>query len=227
MNQLKSRKGFVIEGAIVMAIGLTLLFATVWKPLSNTLGSFIGSQGQNQQKSTYKKSETIPVYWKDNKGKEHLVPYTRKEESTNFIIEEAKLSLWQKIKNLGVFGVVLVVLGFIFPPFGAILMLVWKRVSGTLKKAVENANTQMQNIKDEKDELTGDAKLIVKSVDEGLAAIDATIAAARGRIEASPSNIEAQAVLTAVTNLKRDFLSAMSRKQDSTTKLLVAELKND
>jgi hypothetical protein len=44
---------------------------------------------------------------------------------------------------------------------------------------------------------------------------------------AQHAQMVAQAVCTALTNLKKDFMAAMSRKQDSTTKLLVAKLKND
>jgi hypothetical protein len=37
----------------------------------------------------------------------------------------------------------------------------------------------------------------------------------------------AQAVYSSVTNMKQDFKDALAMQQDTTTKLLVAQLKND
>lgn len=89
-------------------------------------------------------------------------------------------------------------------------MFIWKKVTGAL-------HTQIDTLEVQHTELSEDAKKIVLSVDEGLAVFDGAIAASNGN----------PALYAAMVDLKKDFLSAMSRRQDATTKLLVAQLKHD
>lgn len=247
----KNKKG-IIETAVALYLVLAFVGGAIfWKPATSILG--ISSQPQKTQKSIIKKTESTPIlYYTDPANGKQYVAYAIKQEESNIALsEESKLTLWQKIKNLGVLGIILVIAGLLWPPLGGVLWFVWKRITGTLKTAVENANTKIEEIQDKHEELTGDARLIVKSVDEGLATIDVAIAAANSSAETARQSLTlaagiidaqarasateaaqhaymvAQAVFTATTNIKKEFLSAMSRKQDSTTKLLVAALKND
>ena len=232
MKIVKSKRGFVVEGTILLAVGATILLATLWKPLSSTVGGFIGSvQPQKVNKQMYKKSESKPVFYEDEKGRQVVAHWTKKESSTSMLSEESKLSLWQKIKNLGVVGILLAVAGFMFPPFGAILLFIWSRVKKGMKTAVNSANKQIEQIKDEKNSLTDEAKLIVMSIDSGLESLnEATRASAALAISSiDPKTKEIYfAVSQSLEKAKHDFLTAMSRKQNSTTKNLVKELlKND
>lgn len=244
------KKGIVEATVILFIVAAFLGGVLLWKPATSMLG--ISNTPRKIKQSMIKKEESKPVlYYTDEKGNKYVAYATKSEESSLDSSEEPKLTLWQKIKNLGVFGMLLVFVGLAWPPLGGILLIVWKRVSGTLKKAVENANSQLQNVQEEKDELSADAKKIVLGIDEGLAAFDSAIASAKGTADAAQQSLTlssgiidlqaraasletaqhaytvAQSVASAIIALKKDFMTAMSRKQDSTTKKLVAELKND
>lgn len=238
-----NQKGIATIAVILYCVGTFFGTVLLWKPVTNMFG--IGNSPQKKQTSMFKKTETKPILvYTDEKGREHIAMATKEEISNLQLSEESKLTLWQKIKNLGFIGVVLVILGFIFPPLGAILLIVWNKISSAMKLALEK-------VKDSNEELSDEAKKIVHSVDEGLAQFDTAIAAAKVVVDSSQqtivlaSNITdsvsrtvtlqnaqqsqavAQAVLNSIVNLKKDFMTALSRKQDASTKMLIAELKND
>ena len=203
---MRNKKG-VIETAVIYTIIAVLGGLFLWKPISSTLGL---STPKTTKQSIVKKEEKKPViYIIDDKGEVHIGYATSSSIETNTASAETQLTLFQKIKNLGFIGIVLVVLGFLFPPLGAVLMFIWNKVTNSLKKKITDAEAAHED-------LSYDAKKIVQSIDEGLAVIDSAIASA--------TTPEAKAN---IAQLKKDFLTAMSRKQDATTKLLVAELKND
>jgi hypothetical protein len=150
------------------------------------------------------------LYFTDEKGHQYTAYATTKEQTIMNTSEEPKLTLWQKIKNLGLWGILLVVLGCLFPPVGVVLTIIWNKVTGAL-------HTQVDILNEKHDELCAEAKTIVSSVDEGLAVMDTAIAAAKDKPE----------IYALMVDLKKDFLTALSRKQDATTKKLVAQLQND
>ena len=195
-----NRKG-VVEVAIVLYIALAFVIGIfAYKPAVTLLG---GSAKKTSQ-SVIKKEEKLPSVWYiDEKGNKYIA-YAYKSESSNINISETpKQTLWQKILNLGFWGILLIILGCLFPPVGAVLMFIWNKIVGGLKKQHE--------------ELCAEAKTIVSSVDEGLAVMDTAIAAAKDKPE----------IYALMVDLKKDFLTALSRKQDATTKKLVAQLQND
>jgi hypothetical protein len=184
--------------------------------------------GNNQKIVSTKTVESKPVWIKNPDGTSTMVQTTSTTvDNSN---EPVKLTFWQKIQNLGVLGMLLTGLGFAFPPLGAILMIIWRRVTGAAKVALSTANQTISDWKDKQEELSWEAKTIVKSVDEGLASMDANIRAAQTMAD-STTDATVKASYTTITkallDMKQDFLDAMSRKQDSTTKKLVSELKND
>ena len=248
MSRFRNRKGFIgIELVILVAvaiIGAYFAAPSIGKGVHNI---FAGNK--NKQKSVHKVTEQYSMFYKNEKGNfvPAKIPYSRTEESFNYTHIEPPETLWEKFWKMGAMAIIIVmVLSYL--GLWPIITLWWNK---KIKPKIIETQKDLENLKAEKDKLTGDAYLIVKSVDEGLAAMDAVIAAAKGQADAAQqalilstampdatartasaaaaqhANTVAQAVLTSAMNLKKDFLAAMSRKQDSTTKLLVAELKND
>jgi hypothetical protein len=202
-----NKKGIAEWAVALYCVGAFLLGVILYKPATSVLG--ISSPKTTKQAVNKKEEKRPTVYFVDDKGNV-TIGYTTVNTFSNVESSaETQLTFWQKIKNLGFIGIVLIILGFLFPPVGAILMFIWNKVTSGLKNRLNEAEVA-------KEELSIDAKKIVLSVDEGLAVIDTAIAAAK-----TPE------IKEITVQLKKDFLTAMSRKQDSTTKLLVAELKND
>ena len=243
-------KGVVLVAVILYAVGAFLGGALLFKPVTNLLG--ISNEAKKHQEQVIKKKETKPVLvYTDEKGRQHIAMAVSEEYSNFEMTEQPKQTLWQKIKNLGVWGIILVCLGLAFPPVGVILSFIWAKVTAGLKTALANAENTISEVHEAHEEFSADAKKIVQSVDEGLATFDSAIQAARTAEEAANQSINlcstitdaaaraytldvaqhskmvAQAVANALITAKKDFLTAMSRKQDGTTKMLVAELKND
>lgn len=208
-----NRKGIIgVELlALVAAIGAVLFFAgpSIGKGVNNI---FAGTK--NQQKQTRKMTEQYSMFYKDAEGnyRPAPVPYKRTEESLNFINTEPPETLWQKFTKLGAMAVVIIVI-LSYLGIWPIITLWWNK---KIKPKIVETQAQLENLKTEKEGLTADAKKIVLSVDEGLTMLDAAIVGAKD-----------PAIALVLSSLKRDFLTALSRKQDSTTKKLVAMLKND
>ena len=229
-----NKKGFVVEGVVIVAVGITLLLTVLWKPLSTTVGSFIGSgQPQKVSKTYYKKAESAPMFYQDKDGK--LIPapqpYKLTVESSQALSEESQLTLWQKIKNLGVIGIIMVIACFAYPPLGVVVMFIIKKITGGAKKAIDNANSQIKEIDSKKNALEGQAEQIVVSVDAGLKTLKDSTEAAKNIANATTDTVAKErylAVTQALEKAHKDFLLAMKTEQDSDTEDLVAELlKND
>jgi competence protein ComGC len=247
-NWKHNNKGVaVIDDIVVIAvIGAIIFFAG--PPLVKSIGTLFNGGDKNQAKQIHKIDSTRTLYELDpvtNKMKP--VKETYSEYSNQSTAQEPPETLWQKFWHLGFIAVAIIVL-LSYLGLWPIITLWWNK---KVKPKIVQAQTDLENVQAEKDELRGDAKLIVKSVDEGLAAMNTAIVAAQSTYDTAQTTLNAaalindsalriaaitnaqtavanaQAVLDAVTNVKKDFLSAMSRKQDTTTKLLVAELKND
>lgn len=195
-----NRRG-VVEAVIIVYIAVAFLIG-IFVP--KVMPSLFGGQAKKTSQSVIKKEEKLPSVWYiDEKGNKYIAYAYKSEQSNINITEVPKQTLWQKILNLGFWGILLVVLGCLFPPVGAILMFIWNKIVGGLKQKHE--------------ELCAEAKTIVSSIDEGLAVMDMAIAASKDKPE----------IYALMVQLKKDFLSALSKKQDATTKLLVAQLQND
>lgn len=208
-----NKKGFTgIEIALILcAISLMGYFAmpSIGKAINNVF-----SGDKNKQKQIRKISEQYSMFYKDDKGnyKPAPIPYRRTEEALNYINIEPPETLWTKFWKMGIMAVVTIVL-LSYLGIWPIITLWWNK---KIKPKIAATQVQLENLKTEKEELSADAKKIVQSVDEGLAIMDAAIIVAKG-----------QPYESLLMSLKRDFLIAMSRRQDSTTKKLVATLKND
>lgn len=138
-----NRRG-IVEWALAFWI-LTAVVGTIlaWKPVSQTLG--IGNQPQKQKSSMSKKVESKPVFiYKDEKGFDHYAMATKVEENTLDSSEESKLTLWQKIKNMGL-GFVILMIAFpgTIGAFGIKAFLKGKDNLAQLVKGVEEAKTKL------------------------------------------------------------------------------------
>lgn len=247
--RLKNNRGFTgIELALVICICGAL---TAWfgPNLVKSIGTITSGGDKNQQKMSRKIKLSEPVYAVDEStGQVTVVGMKTSDIMTNEAMAiQVPETLWEKFWKMGAMAVIIIVL-LSFLGIWPIITLWWNKV---IKPKILNAQAELEVIQYEKNELKGDAKLIVRSIDEGLAAMNTSIASAQSTVDtaqqaltaaaldpdlalrsaaisvAQVSKENAQAVLTALINTRKDFLAAMSRRQDSTTKLLVAELKND
>jgi hypothetical protein len=247
MEQRKMfRKGFADMVIIVMVIAGALV---AWLVGPKVIKSVTGHD-QNAKKSTYQKQMERTYYVPDEKrpGK-FVIAHTDKfsEQSLNTDTQQPPETLWSKFWHMGFMAIVIIV-ALSYLGLWPIITLWWNKI---IKPKIDKTKNDLENLQANHEELSADAKRIVLSVDEGLAVFDSRIASAKGIAEAAAQSLSlssgitdpiqraaaleaaqhaqmvAQAVCSSVTNLKSDFLTAMSRKQDSTTKALVAELKND
>ena len=241
-------KGFTgIEVIIAIAvIGLVTYFAA--PTAIKSVGTIFNGGDKNQQKMIHKIDRTRTLYELDPEtNKMKPVKETYSEYSNQSIAEQPPETLWEKFWHMGAMAVVIIVI-LSYLGILPLISLWWSKI---IKPKIIQAKDALEGVQIEKDELRGDAKLIVKSIDEGLSAVNISIASAQSTYDtaqnilnsaslitdptmrsAAVSNAQnsvavSKAVLDAVTSLKREFLTSMSRKQDTTTKLLVAELKND
>ena len=212
--RLGNRRGEAITIAVAAAAGICLLVGLLFRPI---IDKVLPMFGNNQKIVSTKTVESKPVWIKNPDGTSTMVQTT--STSIDNSAEPVKLTFMQKVQNLGVLGIILVVLGCIFPPFGAILLLVFNKAKSTIADWTSKH-----------EDLTADAKKIVQSIDGGLASMDANIKAAQGMADAATEvNVKVQytAISKALMDMKQDFLAELSKTQDSTTKLLVSQLKND
>lgn len=219
---LKSRKGFadiVLIGAMVV-IGLVTWLAG--PALIKSTGDVFSGGSKNTSKAVHTKTTQEPiVLGVDAKGKDIIGYRTSEETSNTSLAEQPKETLWDKIKKVIWVIVGVAVFCMVFP---ASILARFKNA------ALAKLGARLDDLQAEKEEFTGDAKKIVASIDNGLATMDANIKAAKTMAD-STTDASVKAAYTtiaaALVDMKQDFLAAMSKTQDSTTKLLVRELKND
>lgn len=215
-----NNKGEVATAVVIAVAVATFLVGACWKPLTSVLGL-----GGNPQKISQKSSvirESKPYYVKGDDGKMHLIEATKTVENTSDTNEEVKLTVWQKLMNVGRIYIVLMILGCFFPPVAIFMGMI-------NKKAKAIANIAYNKLTEEKDELKTETTKIVQSVDAGLKVFDASITSAQNALTVAVDPIikgNYQAVILALTDAKNQFLTVLSKKQDGSTKALVSELKN-
>lgn len=225
--RLGNKRGFTgIEVmAVVAIIGLITYFAA--PPTIKAVGTLFSGGDKNQQKAVHKIDRTRTLYEVDpmtNKMKP--VKETYSEYSNEFMAQEPPETLWTKFWHLGAIAVVIIMI-LSYLGLWPIIALWWNK---KIKPKIAAAQNSLEELQTQHDELTADAKRIVISIDEGLLSMDAAIKAANAMADATVDpamKVTQLAIAKALTDMKASFLAAMSKKQDSTTKLLVSELKND
>jgi hypothetical protein len=227
MRILGNRKGMVEVAAMVWLVGIVVGGLVTWlagPALIKSFGNLANGGDKNQQKIVHKVDKTRTYFELDEASGKYKPAFVDKtsEYSNELAAQEPPETLWEKFWKMGVMSVVIIiVLGYlgILP----IIKLWWNKV-------VRPKLAQAKIALEEKEELNDEARLIVQSVDDGLASMDANIKAAQ-TLSASTTDATVKAtyntIAASLQDMKADFMAAMSRKQDSTTKLLVSELKND
>ena len=138
-----NRKGFVVEGVVLIGVLCSIVTVLLWKPVTGMLG--IGNQPQKQKSTVVRKAESTPVLvYTDEKGKEHIAMATKTFESTLDSSEDRQMSLWDKIKGLGVGFIILMIA---FPAtIGAFGIRTFFKAKDNIKqlvKGIEEAKSKM------------------------------------------------------------------------------------
>lgn len=242
--KIRNEKGFIVEGAAAVFLVAAATLAVVnLTPLGSILG--IGGRGEGQ-KTTQSQSY-----------KEMLVPYTEdgrpvkvrledgsegilfKKIVTNESLDERiqpKMTLLQKLKNLGGWWIFLTIAGMFFGPLGLVMNAINGRAKAAALKLADTLKNQQQTTIEE-------ARTIVLSVDEGGEKIKASIEAEKKAAEsaralaaqtADPKLLESynaiaaqhDAIARALEGAMKAFYDELSRRQNKSTKLLVGQLRN-
>lgn len=216
--KMTNQKGFTgLEIVAVLAIGYIITTAVL-----PVFGIHIGPGGVNKtEKQTSvtkielaKDSDGKPIYATDSTG--NAIPLFNKTECTANTTDEAapKISIWQKLMNLGWVYLALCIAGIFIAPLGLIM--------GAINHKIGN----------EAHALLSHTGVIVKSVDAGLTEIEKAIknaqsayngAQAAAAIATTPEAKIAnqaimatqQAIINTLTVLDRDVKDAMSMIQGS------------
>lgn len=204
--------------ALAIVAGLIGLFS---RPVVDKVFPMFGGQ----QKTIQKEVVTVePIYVKlpptTEYPKGQIVVASQISTKLDDFKGEEKVTIWSWVKSLANIWFICLLLGV---PGAAAIGL--KLRAGAL--AAKNLVTELTT---SKEELTSDAKKIVRSVDNGLASMDANIKASNSLAESTIDPVvknQYTAISKALIDMKQDFLAELSKTQDSTTKLLVSELKND
>ena len=240
----KNDKGFVIEGtfAIITLISLATLAVFALTPAKNLIN--IGGDGGQKTTQTQSYKETMEPYTEDGRpvkvklsdGSEGLV---FKRVVTTASLDETiqpKLPWWKKLIQVGWWWLALTIAGMFFGPLGMVMNAINSKAKKVALAAVDIA-------KQKHEKMMNEAQGIVVSVDAGLDALDAEITAAQSAAKAATEAAAAtsdptalamynamatrhKAVAEALINAKSEFLYALKEKQDRSTKVLVAELRN-
>lgn len=236
MKLFANKKGFVIEGVMVMwavialVIGGTAIFA------GPKLIQAVRGNNQNVAKQVQKINESGPVIYRaglDKNGEAIYKPagnWKKSEEYVNVNRENPPETWMQKFFGLGLYAILIcAIIGGIIYALGAWPFI--KAARAKLKTKLEDAAKNLEKEQGEKQLLTEQAEQIVISVDAGLKTLNDSIVLANTSAlavtDAQTKTIHV-AVAQALEKAKKDFLLAMKTEQDSDTEDLVTELlKND
>ena len=226
---IKNKRGMADIALILIASGVALVTLLFSGPIKDTVGMVTGfvfpgsaGGGKNTESSYVETSKSEPIFVTDEiSGKTYVLQKSESIKSNSQLSEQPKQSFMQRILSLPRMWVLLMVLGLFFPPVAGLMGMFNRKAAAAIRKAYESLTNKTN-------ELKGETKVIVKSIDAGLKVFDSNIAAANAAMDvAIDPTIKAsyQAVLIALTNTKNAFLAEMSKKQNASTKVMVSEMK--
>lgn len=241
--RIGNRRGIAgIDDLIIIAL---IAFA-FWKgpAIMDAAGNIFHGGSKNRQNSAHVAKVKEPIYV-ENKDTHELQLAGFKEieiRDNNSVAEQPPETLWQKMMAVWLPIVGIAIFCIVFPAslVAKIKNAAFQKLSGDLDK-----------ITTQHDELSWDAKLIVKSVDEGVIAMNMAITAAKTTMDTAQTTLDqagqmtdpiqrqaaitvaqnnltiARAVWSALDKMKTDIMTSISRKQDVTTKRFVETVQND
>jgi hypothetical protein len=221
---LRNRKGFVIEGMAVVWVVASLVIGAVAFFQGPQIVKAIRGGDRNEQKAVHKIDKTRTYFELDEKTGDYKPSFV--DKTSEYSTEMEKITppetLWEKFWHLGWMAVatIAVITGIIIFLGAGPLVMRW----------INKLRAKIAEMGQAEEDLTADARKIVLSIDEGLATMEANIKAAQTMADATTDvNVKQSytTIVLALQDMRTDFLTALSKKQDSTTKLLVRELKND
>lgn len=122
----------VLTGALLVGIlGFTLGASGIRKWIPG-----FGGHDNKTKIVQVSKSESKPIIVTGADGKPYILQATKTEVSNSELSEEQKMSLWQKLMVLPKLWLVLMILGFIFPPIAGIMGILNRKLWGETKKIV-------------------------------------------------------------------------------------------
>ena len=139
---MKNQKGFaevVLIGAIV---GMTVLFLAVG-PLKGLLGGGGSKKVKTEQSSYIEK----PVFVKDPKTGEEHVLISKESYSSNFENNNESKTLIQKLLALPKLWVLLMILGFFFPPIAAVMAFINSKLKLAVRQMVSGIENGLASVK--------------------------------------------------------------------------------
>lgn len=141
-----NNKGFVIEGAALLIIGIMALFILPPNPVSNVLGV-----GVRPNKTIETRSEKIlpmttaegkQLFYEDGSPAFKLVT-----ETSNKDIQQ-KVTFWEWLRSLPIFVLILMGSGVVFPPVAAFLSMVYRGLKRETKRIVVGVDKALDKISD-------------------------------------------------------------------------------
>jgi len=122
-----NRRGEAITIAVVTVASICMLVGLLFRPIVDKVLPIFGN---NQKIVTVTKS--TPILLKQADGKEYWVQKTESSISN----APVPMTLMQRIMMLPTILIILIIVGCIFPPIGAILMWLYVRLKGGFKQLV-------------------------------------------------------------------------------------------
>ena len=231
-----NRRGFVIEGAMVLWAIVALCITGTAIIAGPKLVQAVKGSNQNVAKQSHKLQESGPVVYRagiDKNGEAFYKPagnWSKKEELINISKEVPPETWMQKFFGLGLYAILICVLiGGIITVLGA--WPVVKSIRAKLKAKLDEAAVALDNAVQEQAILNADAKQIVQSVDAGWGVIKKSIDVNKQLALASSDATQKalyQAKADVLDQAIKDMKIEMDRIQDTSTYNLVQDLmKND
>jgi hypothetical protein len=105
-----------------------------------------GNGDQKTKQTSVTKTESKPIIVKGEDGKTYFLQSTKTETSTLLTNEEIKLSLWERLKMLPRLWIILMLLGFIFPPISAIMAILNRNLMAKAKQIVSGVEDSLKKL---------------------------------------------------------------------------------
>lgn len=134
-----NKKGFVIEGAALVIIGILSLFIIPQNPISSALNI-----GIRPNKTIESKIEKVDLL-KDSQGN---IIGTKTTTSSSQRETQDHVTFWEWLRSLPIFAVLLMGLGVVFPPVALFLGRLWSGLKRETKKIVVSVDKALDNIHD-------------------------------------------------------------------------------